>query len=244
MKNSFNIIEKHNYYAFTLAEVLITLGIIGVVAAMTLPTLINNNMNKQLEAGLKRSYSLIGQALDMYQAENGERIKQGEVGYQELKGLIIPYFRVVRDCAMGNDLAASNNVGAACIKNFVSNSKEESSTNYKTYNKKANIYLNYFDNGQFVINDGTLILIENFQDSLYISVDVNGYNKRPNLLGHDLFMFMINEKGDLLPMGVSGTKYYDKNDAFCSKTSNSNMNGAGCTYKALSDNNYFKNLPR
>lgn len=35
--------------AFTLAEVLITLGIIGVVAAMTLPALINNKQNKELE---------------------------------------------------------------------------------------------------------------------------------------------------------------------------------------------------
>lgn len=36
-----------NNKGFTLAEVLITLGIIGVVAAMTLPTLVNNNRNKQ-----------------------------------------------------------------------------------------------------------------------------------------------------------------------------------------------------
>ena len=50
---------------FTMAEVLITLGIIGVVAAMTLPTLINNNRNKALETGLKRSYSVLSQALDM-----------------------------------------------------------------------------------------------------------------------------------------------------------------------------------
>ena len=47
---------------FTLAEVLITLGIIGVVAAMTMPTLINNINNKQNIAALKKAYSLISQA--------------------------------------------------------------------------------------------------------------------------------------------------------------------------------------
>ena len=47
--------------AFTLAEVLITLGIIGVVAAMTLPTLINNAQNKQLEVAFKKSYSALSQ---------------------------------------------------------------------------------------------------------------------------------------------------------------------------------------
>ena len=46
---------------FTLAEVLITLGIIGVVAAMTLPTVLNNIQNKQLETALKKSYSLLSQ---------------------------------------------------------------------------------------------------------------------------------------------------------------------------------------
>ena len=59
--------------AFTLAEVLITLGIIGVVAALTLPALIQNNRNKELQTGLKKAYSVISQALDMYQAETGER---------------------------------------------------------------------------------------------------------------------------------------------------------------------------
>ena len=50
-----------------------------------------------------------------------------------------------------------------------------------------------FDDGQFVLNDSSLVLLENDdtnkQYGIYISVDVNGYNKRPNKLGIDLFMF-------------------------------------------------------
>ncbi|PWL77324.1 hypothetical protein DBY21_05240, partial [Candidatus Gastranaerophilales bacterium] len=65
-------LEVNMKKAFTLSEVLITLGVIGIVAAMTLPAVINNSRNKQLEAGLKRSYSVLGQALNMYQAETGE----------------------------------------------------------------------------------------------------------------------------------------------------------------------------
>ena len=75
---------KTKYSGFTLAEVLITLGIIGIVAAMTLPSVINNSRNKQLEAGLKKAYSVIGQALDMYQAETGERITQDTVSVKKL----------------------------------------------------------------------------------------------------------------------------------------------------------------
>lgn len=46
---------RNNKVAFTLAEVLITLGIIGVVAAMTLPTLIANYQKRQTVVQLKKS---------------------------------------------------------------------------------------------------------------------------------------------------------------------------------------------
>ena len=44
---------------FTLAEVLITLGIIGIVAALTLPVLNTKIRNKQLESSFKAAYSLV-----------------------------------------------------------------------------------------------------------------------------------------------------------------------------------------
>ena len=53
------------YKAFTLAEVLITLGIIGVVAAMTLPTLINQTNGAQYKAAFKKSLSAISQAVTL-----------------------------------------------------------------------------------------------------------------------------------------------------------------------------------
>lgn len=58
---------KKEFFAFTLAEVLITLGIIGVVAAMTLPTLINNNRDKELVTRVKKTYSSISKALQLIQ---------------------------------------------------------------------------------------------------------------------------------------------------------------------------------
>ena len=49
--------------AFTLAEVLITLGIIGVVAALTIPTLMANQRKKVVETRLAKFYSSINQAI-------------------------------------------------------------------------------------------------------------------------------------------------------------------------------------
>ncbi len=60
-----------NREAFTLAEVLITLGVIGVVAAMTIPNLVNNYQEKVTIAKLKKFYSTFSQAYQMAVLEHG-----------------------------------------------------------------------------------------------------------------------------------------------------------------------------
>ncbi len=60
-----------NLSAFTLAEVLITLGIIGVVAALTLPSLVGNYKRKVTANKVKKFYSVMSQATGRAIAENG-----------------------------------------------------------------------------------------------------------------------------------------------------------------------------
>ncbi len=55
---------------FTLAEVLVTLGIIGVVAALTMPTLIDNHRKAVTEARLEKFYSLMSQAVLKWEDKN------------------------------------------------------------------------------------------------------------------------------------------------------------------------------
>ena len=55
--------------AFTLAEVLITLGIIGIVAEMTMPALIANYQERVIVSQLKKVYSTLSQADKMAEAE-------------------------------------------------------------------------------------------------------------------------------------------------------------------------------
>lgn len=59
-------------FAFTLAEVLITLGIIGVVAALTIPALIANHKKQVVVTRMQKFYSTINQAIKLSEAENGE----------------------------------------------------------------------------------------------------------------------------------------------------------------------------
>lgn len=64
---------RNDLYAFTLAEVLITLGIIGVVSAMTLPTLIANYQKQQTVVQLKKVHTELSQAAAMGEAANGDK---------------------------------------------------------------------------------------------------------------------------------------------------------------------------
>ena len=64
---------RHWCGAFTLAEVLITLGIIGVIAAMTLPALNANYKKHEVETKLKRFYSNMNQAILLSENDNGPK---------------------------------------------------------------------------------------------------------------------------------------------------------------------------
>ena len=63
--------DKFKKYGFTLAEVLVTLGVIGIVAALTMPTLMANHQKTVQKAQFKKAYSLFYNAVMQAQAELG-----------------------------------------------------------------------------------------------------------------------------------------------------------------------------
>ena len=88
MKN-FLLTEK--FTAFTLAEVIITIGIIGVVAAMTISNLINNYKNNIVETKLKKIYSIMNQAINLSENTNGNLETWDFENANFLKTYITPY---------------------------------------------------------------------------------------------------------------------------------------------------------
>ena len=90
-----------NKKGFTLAEVLITLGIIGVVAALTLPTVISHHNKKVVETRLAKFYSVMNQAIQRSIVDNDEPeywitdpevLNGSNVDYNKLyEKYIIPY---------------------------------------------------------------------------------------------------------------------------------------------------------
>lgn len=98
---------------FTLAEVLITLGIVGVVASMTLPTL-NNNVQKQTyEAGAKKAYNILSNAVGMYMVDQGvdDLAETPITTATGLAAFVNKYFRVATDC--GTSYSSDSN--ASCF---------------------------------------------------------------------------------------------------------------------------------
>ena len=83
--------------AFTLAEVLITLGIIGVVAAMTIPNLIQNNFEKRAISQLRETQSIISQAMRMSEEEYGDvegwELKQDEESALKIANNLKPFLK-------------------------------------------------------------------------------------------------------------------------------------------------------
>lgn len=222
--------------AFTLSEVLITLAIIGIVASLTIPTLVNNYRKKQFETGLKKEYSVLLQSLDMYKQDNETPLKREDTDqlHAEFKNKIKPYLKILVDC--GDSQAGGSE--AKCVQN--GNFTQDKKYTYKTYS--GNIAKkDLFDDGQIILNDGSHLLFENpgGGNDVYVSIDVNGYKKLPNKWGEDVFTFQLMNDGKLLPMGAEGTRF--RNTAtYCSKTSSNVYNGIACANRAIYDSSFWK----
>ena len=185
--------------AFTLAEVLITLGIIGVVAAMTLPALLNSTQHKELQTGLQKAYSVIQQAIQRMSYEEGLDITWDNYPNNTFAPVFKKYIQQFSSCGQNGCITADISPEEGDIFSRVSK--------YKTYNKKQNVTLEWFDEGQAILTDGMFLMINNSSNRNYgivISVDVNGYGKGPNAWGHDLFSFYIN-KQKVIPIGAPET---------------------------------------
>jgi hypothetical protein len=210
------------------------LGIIGVVAALTLPALIQNYKKQALKSGFKKAYSVLTNTFNLMQDDNGVRVVPDDFSTSDdfkNKLLEMKRLNIINDCEVS--------AGRNCF------STSQLSANYKNYSKSTSVNGKWFDNGQLILGDGMIIMLERQSAErlgLFVSVDVNGYNKPPNAWGHDVFTFELTKQGAFLPEGAPGT-LYEEDEAFCLDTSISPNNGLTCAQKAISEPDYFENLP-
>ena len=207
--------------AFTLAEALIVITIIGVIAVVALPILKKNYETKAFHSAMKKNYYVLKTALDKYRAENFTPIKGTDYGY-DVRAKLEPYLNFNVRCS-----------GAGGV--YISPCPTDSYLNYKDKKISFGKALSHY--GGLILNDGTALTVGHSPNtslidfSKYIYVDVNGYNKLPNKLGVDLYVFQLNGDGELLPMGAQGTEF--EGTELCSESSTNVHNGYACANKVF-----------
>ena len=214
---------KVNVRAFSLAEVLITLGIIGVVAAMTIPNLAAKIQDAQFKTAAKKAYAVTGQAFKSMQ-DDGKVLADYVLNPQTFKNEFMTYFKVIEDCGLEKCVPASYH-----------------SDIYKTLNgEKADASL--LDEGQFTTLDGQFFMIQNsgYNKWLFITVDVNGYKSKPNVWGRDVFTFWVDNTGNLRPMGSPDSIWPAKKSCDRKKSLNNigPIQGIGCMYNVINNVDY------
>ncbi len=158
---------------FTLAEVLITLGVIGIVAALTMPVLITKYQKKQAAIAVKKVYSEFSQAIKLAELDYGLLEDWPlypstlDSNREFVNTYISPYYKGLHIISEGIDSTWKHGINGTCINAITSN--------------------------------GTIISSIYTVRTIYVLVDINGY-KKPNVYGRDIFYFHT-DRGKLVPSG-------------------------------------------
>ena len=233
-KRQDKIMKKYRILGFTLAETLITLVIIGVVAAITLPVLFSNYQEEQTKAALKKNYAAFKNAFYKLKYIDGA----------DYNNLVIPANnqQINVTTSFKNDLSKYMVISKFCR-------HTEGCFPSVIYKKNGKVYTSNYssttdqysqENISFVLNDGTSVLLTLWSDftitgnymgingnrlesvALVIFIDVNGLRK-PNTNGKDIFYFVLGKDG-IIPTGI------DDKGAYCD---NLNTNNLDCAIKIL-----------
>lgn len=191
---------------FTLAEVLITLVVIGVIAAMTIPTVINNTKKQEYVSKLKKAYSTLAQTTSRAIVDNGPITTWSVDNTIFAEKYLLPYLSISKNCKF--DVAS-----------------DDCKYSYQLLNlSPRNVGYHFY------LNDGSMIaptaVSASTADYADILIDVNG-NKQPNTMGKDVFHFRYimkypgneSQEGKFFPPDFELSRYQAKNHAIygCNK---------------------------
>ena len=206
--------------AFTLAEVLITLGIIGVVAALTLPSVITKYQKKQTATQLKKVYTTLSQAIEHAKADYGDVSTWGlsesygvlntpenrqKITIEFSQKYVIPYLAKATDLGY----KAIDELGYKKITNL-------DGTDPLWLQMGVPSYTVILEDGTLVgikvdsINGGTEENPISVLWAIFFWADLNGL-KGPNVVGRDVFLFKLR-----LEQNAKFMPYYYENNSYSS----------------------------
>ena len=213
--------------AFTLAEVLITLGIIGVVAAMTLPVIVGEYQKQVTVVHLKKFYTTINQALRRSEVDNGE-YKYWQIGDDIGASAYFdkywkPYLRGVTICKTYLECNYTSNQPFSDINGTKTGAVLISETSRTTIKlPDGTVVINFTSMGGTPDEEGNLV---GYHISGALYVDING-GKGPNRFGKDVFVYIRNESGIINPYLINLKDISTR----CNR-----QTGDGCAAKIMKD---------
>lgn len=197
--------------AFTLAEVLITLVIIGIISAITVPVLANSMGELAYASSLRKNYSVFSQAFKLTSKFDSNDYENWTYSHSD------DFTMEVYD-----NISRFLRISKICGKKYTDNecflparAKNGSPAHFFTKEGFASNFAHLYT---FVMNDGSSVAIDVWDknsvqnyagvsknlidenNNLIILVDVNG-NRKPNTVGKDIHLFVLTHKG-LMPAGA------------------------------------------
>ena len=183
--------------AFTLAEVLITLVIIGVVAALTIPTAINKYKEQELKSQFKKAYSIIKQAIyktEMYDFQGYAACYYGIGVSSNVTGCHSFFSHLANNLSL-QKVCNNHSLSQGCIPVYQSYPTSEGCAGFGEYNLN-----NYYKT--YVLADGQIFIPYGGGQMPLFLIDINGH-KGPNASGKDVFLFHL--KRDVTEFYLEGS---------------------------------------
>lgn len=233
--------------AFTIAEILITIAILGIVAVLTIPSLIGKYKEKETIVSLKKAYNIINQAYQLALLENGELYTWGfpgnatnssdeeenetwnsaaTINMKLFWSKLTPFMKTTSICHAFEDSACQSYTAMYTLdgtsKNFTSQKFHQLTT------------VNLIDGSNFLGGWISNINCTNKTSCGDLAVDINGINQPPNTIGRDIFYFTI-RANNIIPMGKDTARTFEAN---CKRKLTGDLaNGYGCTAWVIENEN-------
>lgn len=234
---------------FTLSEILIALVITGVIAAITVPQILQNTQKKELQAALIKTYSELNQIARKFSSDYGVSVSDYSYtnGISQTNKVIAKYYRSSESLSSrwGTD-DGSGNYTAYYTMHLLNREKFSGGTNT---NGGDSSFL--CDDAPFQSQtNGAIYILNNAgsetRNGPVICVDING-QRGPNRYGVDYFLFIFTVDNKVIPVGQShdnnpGTcviasgscpNFNNVGSEYCSKTSSNVTYNTSCAYYAL-----------
>lgn len=177
---------------FTLSETLITLGIIGIIATMTITPLMQKHQEQVTVKKVKKMYSTLANAYTMYENDgqsNFDRLPWSYEGAKTAYNTLKPYLNIAKDCGR-------NGYGCFHMKYYKALDGSTVAVNYGTAEQYYKVLLT--DGSSIAFRGGESIAWEHVK--FLIFYDING-DKGPNTWGKDLFEFSVLGNNSIRPSG-------------------------------------------